>query len=76
MSWPGLVIHAMAIDVDLDVLQQLINIKVASVLRLATADNPCDGSQLFPEGFFSWMVYIGLVRIEWMKVPGSRPGMK
>lgn len=50
MLWPGLVAHAVAIDVDLDVLQQLSDIKVASVLCPATADNPCDGGQLFPEG--------------------------
>lgn len=46
MHWPVLVLHTESIDVDFNVLQQLIDINVATVLRLTAADDPCDGCQI------------------------------
>lgn len=50
MNGPVLVLHAMAIDIDIDVLEQLLDIKVASILRSAAAHNPCDGREVSPKG--------------------------
>lgn len=49
MHWPVFVSHTVTIDVDIGVLQQLFDIKVASVMRGTAADNPCDGGQVLSE---------------------------
>ena len=49
MQWPVLVPHTVTIDVDVGVFQQLLNIKVASVMRGTAADDPCDRRQFLSE---------------------------
>lgn len=46
MLWPVLVAHTVTIDVDFNVLQQLLDIKVATIVRRTAADDPCDGRQI------------------------------
>ena len=41
-----LIPHAVAIDVDIDILEKLLDLKMASVLCLAVADYPGNGRQL------------------------------
>lgn len=50
MHWPVLVPHTLAIDVDIDILQQLLHIMVAPVPCPTIADDPCDGCQVLSEG--------------------------